>query len=331
MADVELVEVLRGDRVECVHRGHAVVVDGTGEIVESWGDPGFVTYPRSSAKMIQALPLVESGAADAAGLGPAHLALACASHHTAPQHVSLVESWMAAEGFADSDFRCGPHLPLGEAHRHAMIRADVTPCRHHNQCSGKHAGFLTLNRHLGGGAEYCEVDHPVQTAVLDAWEDACGETQSGWGIDGCSAPNFATSMTGTARAMAAFATADRRSDSRSRAMVRLHEAMRLHPELVSDDGTTCTELMRATGGRLAIKGGAGGFYIAIWPERGLGMALKISDGDDDAKRVAIAGLLQRLGALPDTPEITERFVAPVQRNHAGLKTGVMRPAAALRQ
>ena len=329
MADVELVEVLRGDRVECVHRGHAVVVDGTGRVVESWGDPAFVTYPRSSAKMIQALPLVESGAADAAGLKTEHLALACASHHTAPRHVALVEGWMEAQGFTDSDYRCGPHLPLGEAHRHEMIREGVTPCRHHNQCSGKHSGFLTLNRRLGAGAEYCEIDHPVQTAVRDAWQEACGEPVSGWGIDGCSAPNFATSLEGAARAMAAFATAGGRSGARARAMVRLHEAMRLHPELVSDDGTTCTELMRATGGKLAIKGGADGFYVAIWPERGLGVALKISDGAERAKGVAIAALLRRLGALPDTPEIAARFIEPVQRNYAGLETGVIRPASAL--
>ena len=330
MADVDLVEVVRGDRVECVHRGHAVVVDGTGQIVESWGDPATITYPRSSAKMVQALPLVESGAADAAGLDTRHLALACASHHTGPQHVDLVEAWMAAEGFADGDYRCGPHPPLGEAHRHAMIRAGETPCRHHNQCSGKHSGFLTLNRRLGGGAEYCEIDHPVQQAVRAAWEESCDEAISGWGVDGCSAPNFATSLQGMARGMAAFATAGERADTRSKAMVRLHEAMRTHPELVSDDGTTCTELMRATGGKLAIKGGADGFYVAIWPERGLGLALKITDGAERAKGVAVAAILRKLGALPDTPEITARFIEPVQRNYAGLETGVIRPAAALR-
>lgn len=327
---VDLVELWRGGRIECVHQGHAVVADAQGGIVAAWGDPGAVVYPRSSSKMIQALPLVESGAAEAFGLRTDQLALACASHIGAACHTDRVQAWIAALGLGDDDFRCGAHEPSDREARDRLIRAGDRPCQYHNNCSGKHSGFLTLNRHLRGGPDYVEADHPVQRAVREAFEDVTGEVSPGYGIDGCSAPNFATTLAAMARAMAHFATAGRRSGARAAAQARLVGAMVAHPELVAGERQACTDLMRAMGGRVAIKGGAEGFYVAILPEHGLGVALKVADGAGRASEAAIAQILIRLGALdPQSPAARAR-VDMALRNWRGIVVGELRAAAPLR-
>ena len=159
---VPLVDIWRGGRLESQHRGHAVVCDASG-VVEAWGDPGAVIYPRSSCKMLQALPLLESGAG--AALDDRRLALACASHQGSAMHVAAVSAWLAEMGLAEADLRCGAHEPTDIPERNRLICTGDAFCQLHNNCSGKHAGFLMLNRHLGGGTEYVEVDHPVQKAV----------------------------------------------------------------------------------------------------------------------------------------------------------------------
>ncbi len=320
---VDLVEVWRGGRLECVHRGHAVILRD-GVVEAAWGDPDCVIYPRSSAKMIQALPLVESGAADRHDLSQDRLALACASHIGAAYHTDRVRAWLNDIGLSDGDFRCGAHEPGDRAARDALVRAGTAPCQYHNNCSGKHAGFLTLNLHLGAGSEYVEPDHPVQKAVREAFEDVTGEPSPGYGIDGCSAPNFATTVTGLARAMERFATAGDRSGARAAAQGRLVQAMMAFPELIAGETRACTELMRATGGKVAIKGGAEGVYVAIIPERRTGIALKITDGASRASEAVMAALLIRLGALdPAHPAAATRVNAP-QTNWRGLVTGEIR-------
>ena len=317
-------EIWRGDFLESVHEGHAVICDDTGQVVDAWGDADRVILPRSSSKMLQALPLLTSGAADAARLGTEQLALACASHQGAAIHTTRVTDWLDTLGLGDDAFRCGPQEPADRDAREALIRAHAAPCQVHNNCSGKHAGFLTLAGHLGAGPDYIDPGHPVQRACLDAFEQATGETSPGYGIDGCSAPNFACTLTGMARAMARFAAAP--DDS---AEARLHRAMRAHPELVAGEGRACTELMRAMDGRVALKTGAEGFFIAILPERRLGIALKAACGTTRAAECAIAALLVRLGALdPDHPATRRRLNAPI-RNWRGIETGTIRPAPAL--
>lgn len=208
-----------------------------------------------------------------------------------------------------------------------MIKQDRKPRQIHNNCSGKHAGFLSLSRHLGGGAEYVDPSHPVQVAVREAFEEVTGGQSAGFAIDGCSAPNFATTLHGLARAMAFFADAKRRAGSRAQAAARLVRAMTMFPELVAGEGRACTELMRAMNGKVAVKTGAEGVFIAIIPELTLGVALKISDGANRASECAIAALLVRLGVLaPDHPAARKRVNA-VQKNWRGLETGIIRPAA----
>ncbi|MDP5360136.1 MAG: asparaginase, partial [Paracoccaceae bacterium] len=174
---VDLVEVWRGDLLECVHQGHAVVCDDTGQIIHAWGDPTALIYPRSSCKMIQALPLLESGAG--AHLVGEQLALCCASHKGAAIHTDRIGAWLKDLGLSDDDFRCGPEMPRDQDARYNVIRAFQEPCQIHNNCSGKHAGFLTLTKHLKAGPDYELIDHPVQQAWAELDVPQCGYCQPG--------------------------------------------------------------------------------------------------------------------------------------------------------
>ncbi len=323
MAAVPMVELWRGGRCESVHAGHAVVCDPQGTAVAAWGDPEAVIYPRSSCKMVQALPLVESGAG--AGLTAEQLALACASHQGAAAHVGRVAAWLADLGLGEADLRCGAHEPADRAERDRLIRAGEGPCQLHNNCSGKHAGFLTLARHLRAEPDYVDPGHPVQLAVRAAFEAVTGACSPGYGIDGCSAPNFATTLRGLARAMAAFAAAGS-GDARGRAMRRLTEAMMAHPDLVAGEGRACTVLMRAAAGRAAVKTGAEGVFVAILPGQRLGVAVKIADGAARAAEAAIAALLVRLKVLEEGDPAVRRYLGAPILNWRGIATGEVRLA-----
>ena len=322
---VPMAELWRGGVLESVHLGHAVICDAGG-VVEAWGNPEAVIFPRSSCKMIQALPLIETGAAAARGLSDAHLALACASHQGAALHVGMAGRWLADLGLTEAALRCGSHEPLDRDERDRLIRAHEAPCQLHNNCSGKHSGFLTVVQHLKAGPEYVEIDHPLQVAIHAATEEVTGESVAGWGVDGCSAPNFAMSLGGLARGMAKFAVAREDQGARQSAMARLARAMAAHPELVAGEGRACTELMRAMGGKVAIKTGAEGVFVAILPEKGLGIALKTVDGNSRAAEAAIAHLLVRAGVLEAGHPATVKRLAPVQRNWRGIETGAIRMA-----
>ena len=323
MATVDLIELWRGGMLESVHRGHAVVWDAGG-MVASWGDPDAVIFPRSSCKMIQALPLIESGAADAARLGTEHLALACASHSGAAIHVTRVEAWLKGLGMSDDDLRCGVHMPQDKDEHARLTCSGTAPCQVHNNCSGKHAGFLTLNRHMGGDAEYVLPDHPLQRAIRQAFEEVTDEPSPGYGIDGCSAPNFATSVKGLARAMAAFANPQ--GGARGDAMRRLVAAMVAHPDLVAGETRACTDLMRAMGGRVAVKTGAEAVFVAILPERGLGIALKVVDGGTRGAEAAITALMVQMGLLDPAHPVARRLLTGPQTNWRGRVTGELRCA-----
>ncbi len=322
---VPLAEVWRGDFLESVHRGHAVIADATGTVIQAWGDPDQVILPRSACKMIQALPLIESGAADAFRLTDRHIALACASHQGAPIHTGLVTSWLSALGLGDDDLRCGPQFPSDREAANALIRAGQMPCQVHNNCSGKHTGFLTVARHAGADPEYIDPDHPVQIRVREVFEDVTGEASPGYAIDGCSAPNFATTVLGLARGMARFA-APSTLGALEPAATRALRAMLAHPELVAGEGRACTELMRAMDGRVALKTGAEGVFTAILPERGLGVALKIEDGATRASECAITSILVELEAMnPHHPAARKRRNAPIP-NRRGIEAAWIRPA-----
>ncbi|MCP5036128.1 MAG: asparaginase [Rhodobacteraceae bacterium] len=330
MAQAEvLAEIWRGDFLESQHLGHAVVVDGAGQVVESWGNPEKIILPRSSCKIIQAMPLLESGAADKAGLRDDQLALACASHNGAAIHTERVESWLADLGLSEDALRCGPQMPNDPEAKKALTCSDTSPGQRHNNCSGKHAGFLTLNAHLGGGAEYIDPDHPVQKIVRAAFEDMTGMDSPGFVIDGCSAPNFATSLQGLARAMAFVANAGTGGNAREKAAVRLREAMATYPELVAGEGRACTELMRAMEGRVMIKTGAEAVFVAMLPGLGLGVAVKIDDGSHRGSEATIAAILVRLGVLDANHPATRKFLGTPITNWRGIHCGEIRASAGL--
>ncbi len=323
---VPLVDIWRGDRVESQHLGHVVVCNDRGEVLMGAGDPAKIVYPRSSAKMIQALPVALSPVGSS--LGSEQLALACASHNGDSIHRTRVAAWLDGLGLSEGALRCGAPTPLGKATAEELVRDGQSPCQFHSDCSGKHAGFLTLSQHLSAGPEYIEIDHPVQIAVKDRFEEVTGETSPGWGIDGCSAPNHQVSLRGMAHAMARYATAAGRRDALSAAMVRLVDAMRTHPELVAGEGRGCTELMRAAHG-VALKNGAEGFYVGILPEQGLGIALKVTDGAKRGAEAAITQVLIKLGVLDaQHPDAWKRLGAPML-NYRGLEVGRMTAADAL--
>ncbi|MDE2181723.1 MAG: asparaginase [Alphaproteobacteria bacterium] len=292
MPNPVLVEVTRGTLVESIHRGSIAVAEPDGQLRFALGQVEALVYTRSSLKPIQALPLVESGAAEAFGLSDEEVALACASHSGEPMHTTRVAAWLERIGCKESDLACGPHLPRADAALEDMLRRGEKPTRIHNNCSGKHTGFLTVARHWKVPVEgYQRLDHPVQRAVLASLTALSGASDPASGVDGCGAPNFAISLAAFARALAKIA--GRRTVGASRIL----RSMMTHPELVSGTGRSCAAIMRAAHGRAAVKIGAEGVYAAMLPELGLGVALKIDDGTARAAEIAIAAVLHKLGVM----------------------------------
>ena len=329
MVNPVLVEVTRGERVESVHRGAVAISDAQGNVLFALGDIETPVYPRSALKPIQALPLFESGAADAFNVDEAEIALACASHSGEPMHTSRVAAWLERIGLKESDLACGPQAVRYGPVWEDMVRRGEKPTRIHNNCSGKHTGFLTVARHWGiATAGYEKVDHPVQQAIAKALGELSGIAEPlPWGIDGCAAPNFALPLSAFARALAHLASPHSLAPQRARAARRIVDAMMARPELVAGTGRVCTTLMRAGRGRVAVKTGAEAAYAAIIPGHGLGIALKIDDGGGRAAETTIAFLLDRMG-LVDRGEVAD-IVNPAVLNTRNARVGERRPATAL--
>ncbi|MEI9887911.1 MAG: asparaginase [Rhizomicrobium sp.] len=327
MTNPVLVEVTRGDLVESVHRGAVAVADASGVLVAALGDVVSPVYSRSSLKPMQAMVLVESGAAEAFGLSDEEIALACASHSGEPMHTERVAAWLARIGLGEPDLACGAHPSRFEPVAEAMIRDGRKPTRIFNNCSGKHTGFLTVARHWDVATDgYEKPDHPVQRAVAAVLRHLSGAGELAYGIDGCAAPNFATSLTEFARAAAKMAAPDALDKPRADAARRIIGAMIAHPELMSGTGRVCARLIRASGGRAAVKTGAEGFFGGWIPDLGLGIAIKIDDGAGRAAETAIAAVLERLSLLGEAAQDILR--APIL-NTRGTAVGERRPAAAL--
>ncbi len=325
-----LIEVLRGTMVESRHCGAAAIVDPEGSVVAAWGDIERPVYARSAIKPLQALPLIETGAADRFALGDEEIALACASHAGEPEHVQLVEHWLARIGLMPDDLECGPHAPLNEQANAALLYAGTSASALHNNCSGKHTGFLTTAVHLGVATQgYIRADHPVQRYWLEvlAQMSSTGLAPAPTGIDGCGIPVRGLSLRATAAAMAQLAAPTRLSPVRAAAAARVVQAMANAPFMVAGSGRFCTELMRHAGARVVVKTGAEGVYVAALPGKQLGVALKIDDGAARAATLAMATILLSLGVLNDGagPALAP-FLQPVVYNRAGLAVGELRAA-----
>ena len=324
MSNPVLVEITRGPLVESVHRGAIAVSDARGRLRLAVGDVEHLTFPRSALKPVQAIPLIESGAADRFGLSDEEIALACASHSGEPQHTARIAAWQKRIGCSVADLACGPHRPVHEPTATAMIRSGEKWTPLHNNCSGKHTGFMTLARFMGVPvAGYQEVEHPVQRAVERTLTEMAGISGPlPYGIDGCTVPNFALPLAALARAMAGLADRSGLPPARAEAASRIVAAMQANPDLVAGTGRPCTLLMRETG-HIAVKTGAEGVYVAILPALGLGVALKIDDGAGRAAETLVAAVLIALGAVKDVGAAHALAHAPVL-NTRGVPVGVRR-------
>jgi L-asparaginase II len=327
-----LVELIRGAIVESVHRGSVAVVDADGHIMFSAGSVDRPVYPRSAMKMIQALPLVESGAADAYGFGNVELSLACASHSSEPEHARTAGKMLGAAGLAESDLECGAHWPLigvaGEKAKIEMARAGEEPSQLHNNCSGKHAGFLCCAKHSGMKTDdYLNTGHELQRDIVATMEDVTGEAIPGdqCGVDGCSAPTLAASLKGLAQGFAKLGTGTGLEPVRAKSAKRLMQACMAEPWYMAGTNRFCTRVMEIGRGRVFAKMGAEGVYTGAIPELGLGIAIKADDGAERAAEMMLAGVLQKL--LGNDTDLGEEISALTTRpinNWNGINTGEMR-------
>ena len=312
----KLVEVWHGPIVECEHFGAAVVADADGKIIAGWGDPDYVTYPRSSLKPFQAIALVESGAAEAFGLTARHIALASASHRGEPMHTDLATEWLARLDLDHTALACGAAYPRDQELINRLVKSDIPPNPIYHNCSGKHAGFLTLCRHKGWDvAGYNDPAHPAQQYYFDVLSDFLGKESRDLplGVDGCTLPAVALSLREMATAMARMAARKVSSVARREAAATIQDAINRHPDYVSGSDQANVVVCRATKGRVLIKSGAAGYIAAQLPQDGIGVALKIADGNSRARYMAFLTLLTELNLLDDeeTGALADLYETPL--------------------
>lgn len=341
MSNPVLVEVLRGAMVESAHQGALAIVDAQGRMVLSLGDAERLVFPRSAVKVLQALPLLTSGAADRLGLSDAELALACASHSGEPRHVQTARSMLEKAGLGPDALECGTQWPERKPVLKDMINRGENATALHNNCSGKHAGFICLACHMaqrqgvpaaGFTRGYVDAAHPVMREVSAALSEASDTDLSKVtpGTDGCSIPTYPFKLRQLALAFARIGTGSHLSPERAQAAARLRRAVAREPFMVGGSDRFDTQVMACFGEQVFCKVGAEGVYCASFPQQGLGLALKIDDGNVRGAEVAMATLI---GAIVPEDERGRALIAglrqPVLSNWNGLTVGSLRPSAAL--
>jgi len=338
--DAELIEVLRGSTVESRHAGAVVVVDADGALRLALGDAEQAVFPRSAVKLLQALPLVASGAAEAFALNDAELALACASHSGEPQHVATAAGVLARLGLDAGALECGTQWPSREPVLKALVASGAPATPLHNNCSGKHAGFVCVACLLAAraGAEpaafargYVAPEHPVMREVAAALSASTGVDveRAPRGTDGCSIPTYALPLRALALAFARAGTGQGLTPEHARAARRLRQAVAAAPFMVAGTDRVDTRVMQHYGERVFCKIGAEGVYCAALPELGLGIALKVADGAARAAEATVAAVIAAL--LRDEGPLLRELSHPVLRNWRGTEVGSLRPAPALLQ
>jgi L-asparaginase II len=321
----------RGGLSESTHRVVAAVVDRDGQVIASSGNTEQVSWWRSAAKPFQALPILQDGAAERFALSDEELALACASHNSEPRHLQVVTRLMDRLGISDDALSCGPHPPLSPDIAAQVIREGITMTSRWSNCSGKHAGMIALALHHGWPiAGYQEAAHPVQQRILAEVERWTGLPASRLALapDGCTVVCFGLPISAMAVAYA------RLGSSGDPAARRIVSATLNHPYLIAGTGRLCTDLMQCWPGEIIAKVGALGIYCAAMPRLGLGVALKIEDGDTRAAGVALCAVirqvLERAGESGPDWQAVGSFARPEIRNSRGVLTGTMEPSGALR-
>lgn len=325
-----VIEITRGNSVESKHEVDIIIADHAGKIIASYGDADLHIYPRSSNKSLQALPLIESGAADAYGFEDKHLALACSSHNGQAMHVEAASEMLHKAGLDGSCLECGAQLPKYPEDQFAVMRSEGGTKPIHNNCSGKHSGFLAFAKHTGMETKgYIGFEHPVQQEIAGVLESVTGAKhgEDNYGIDGCSIPTFKTPLQKLAIAYAKFGVGDDISPLRSKAMLRLRDACFAHPEMVAGDKRVCTKLMQTLGNRAFVKVGAEGVYTMSLPQLGIGVAMKSRDGGFRAVEVAVSQLACDLLQLDEDDKIRmQTLTNPVLKNWNGFEVGMARLA-----
>ena len=322
------IEVTRGSMVESVHLASGAVVDARGGLVHAWGGISAPVFSRSAIKPLQALPIVETGAAERYAFSDGELALSCASHGGEPVHVETVLALLERIGLGPENLECGSHLPLHEPSAHAMIEAGAPAIAAHNNCSGKHTGMLAHLMHQGEApAGYIHPDHPAQLRVQAVLEDMTGLdlSRAPRGTDGCGFPQLGIPLRSLALAMARMADPSSLPAERREAVGCILQAITAEPFMIAGSGRFCSAVIARTAGRVIAKTGAEGVYMAALPGQGLGIALKIHDGAPRASNVALGAILRHLGALGDTDwDALGEYVQPTLRNRAGTVVGEIR-------
>jgi L-asparaginase II len=338
-----LAELMRGGAVESIHRGAIAVLDADGAIACSLGDTTRPVFPRSAVKALQALPLVESGAAERLRLGEEALALACASHNGEVEHTRVAAGMLAAVGQDAGVLECGVHWPALEGAQRELVARGERPSALHNNCSGKHAGFVCLacvmaseagREPRGWLSGYVWPEHPLMREITSALAGVTGADleQAPRGTDGCSIPTYGIALRALALGFARFGTGVGLAPQRAWAAKRLRAAVAAHPFMVAGTGRFDTLVMQRLGERVFVKIGAEGVYCAALPERGLGVALKIDDGNTArAAEVVMAAAIEALVGLSDDEQAFMRtFSETTMLNWNGLEVGGLRASAALR-
>ena len=322
-----LIELTRGALVESVHTGALAIARPNGELVASIGDIHRPIFPRSATKAFQALPLLETGAADRYGFGNRELALACASHSGTPEHAALAASMLARAGRDVSALGCGEHVPMHDDSAYILRHAGQKPTALNNNCSGKHSGMIATCAHCGDPIEnYLSLTHPHQIRIARALEDFTHTPMSAAnsGIDGCSAPNWAIPLANLARGFATLITGDGLSKQRAEYCRRITSACMAEPHLVAGPGRLDTTAMKALSGRVFLKTGAEAVYAGAFPELGLGFALKIDDGTKRASEAVTEAILHRVFGS----SITFGTLGPIKNWHH-TETGQIRTSDSL--
>lgn len=318
----------RGGHPEVVAAGVVAVIDDTGHARARWGDPSWATFLRSSCKMIQALPLVESGAADRYELEPRHLAVCCASHSAEDFHLRAVREILERCGADESVLHCGPHPPFHEAAAHELIRRDEPSAPIHSDCSGKHAGMIATCVHRGWPVEtYWQPEHPIQLEIRARMGELC-DLDAGaipHAIDGCGVPTLHVPVDAFALGVARFVAGSGPAAAHADACTRLFDAMIQCPEYVAGTGRICTMLMTHANRPLMAKGGAEGHYLAAWREddgRAVAISLKAATGDQRSRDFAITEALRQFGLLDGAAlEALADFHQGPVRNWSGTPVG----------
>jgi L-asparaginase II len=291
--------VYRGEYVESTHDVHIAVVDNEGKLLYSYGDPNRLTFPRSSMKPFQAVPLIETGAAEAFGYSPAELSLSCASHSGESFHRESVLNIMSRIQLEEEALQCGTHIPRDIESYKQLVREgkELTPV--FSNCSGKHSGMLATAVHMNEDiASYREVNHPVQQRILNAIEEVCGFPKENiqLSVDGCGVPVHRLPLYNAALGFARLANpAGIASKERTGTLLTIRNAMMEYPEMVGGTKRFDTDVMNAFKGNIVAKAGAEAVQCIGVVDKGIGIAAKVEDGTARATSVVIMEVLKQLG------------------------------------